>query len=115
MAVGDTTTQKVVVLYLRMSTFVAILLGVTESEKKTETTGEQPPKATPFAKGDFSAWQLAWELGYTIAIPIVVFALAGRWADKQLETSPWLLLAGVVVSVLISSSLVYRKVKNILK
>ncbi|MDO8594030.1 MAG: AtpZ/AtpI family protein [bacterium] len=84
---------------------------MTESEKKEE----QPPKAAPFTKGDFNAWQLAWELGYTIAIPIVVLALVGRWGDKKLETSPWLLLAGIVVSIFITSFAVYRKVKGILK
>lgn len=63
---------------------------------------------------DFNAWQLAWELGYTIAIPIVALALVGRWMDKQLETSPWLLLVGIVLSIFISSAMVYRKVSKIL-
>jgi len=63
---------------------------------------------------NFNAWQLAWELGYTIAIPIVLFALLGRWADHSLGTSPWLLLTGVLISILISSFAVYKKVSKIL-
>ena len=63
----------------------------------------------------FKAWQLAWELGYTIAIPIVILALLGRYADKAWGTSPWLLLAGVLCSIVTSSSLVYHKVAKILK
>ena len=62
-------------------------------------------------------WQalgLAWELGYTISIPLVVLALAGRLADKWLGTSPWLLIAGVLISIFISTLLVYRKTKNII-
>ena len=72
----------------------------------------------PFAKGElpsFSAWQLAWELGYTIAVPIVVLALVGRWGDRMLGTSPWLLLGGVLLSIVISGALVYRKMKDILR
>lgn len=63
---------------------------------------------------DFSAWQLAWELGYAIAIPIVALALVGRWADKALGTSPWLLLTGILVSIIISSFAVYKKVSSII-
>ncbi len=63
---------------------------------------------------NFSTWQLAWELGYTITIPIVALALVGRMLDKRFETSPWLLLAGIVVSIIVSSFMVYRKVKKIL-
>jgi ATP synthase protein I len=62
-------------------------------------------------------WQalgLAWELGYTIAIPLVIFALAGRLADKWLGTAPWLLIVGIILSIYISTLLVYRKTKNII-
>ena len=64
---------------------------------------------------NFSTWQLAWELGYTITIPIVALALVGRMLDKRFETSPWLLLAGIVVSIIVSSFMVYRKVKDVIR
>lgn len=107
---------------------------VPESEKKPELIGEKdhtiPNLSSPIAEQsslrgtatkeerkppiDFSAWQLAWELGYTIAIPIVLLALLGRWADRMLGTSPWLLLLGVLLSTVISSFIVYRKISRIL-
>lgn len=62
----------------------------------------------------FSALGLAWNLGYTIAVPIVVLALAGRWLDKKLETSPWFLLAGILISVAVSSWAVYKKTLDII-
>ena len=62
----------------------------------------------------FSALSLAWELGYTIAIPIVALALAGRWLDKKLGTSPWLLLAGVLISIAVSSWAIYKKTLDII-
>ena len=80
-----------------------------------------PPSSSPIKREEkrqlpnFGAWQFAWELGYTIAIPIVLFAFLGRWADGYFNASPWFLLAGVVLSVAISSALVYRKVSKIIK
>ena len=62
----------------------------------------------------FSAWGLAWELGYTISIPIILLALLGRLGDKTFGTSPFLLLAGILLSILLSSYLIYRKVVKIL-
>ena len=63
----------------------------------------------------FSAIGLAWELGYTIAVPLVALALLGRYLDKKLDTSPWLLLIGILVSIALSSWLVYKKTLDILK
>ena len=62
----------------------------------------------------FSALSFAWELGYTIAVPIVVLALLGRFLDKKLGTSPWLLLAGILISILLSSWAVYKKTLDII-
>lgn len=63
----------------------------------------------------FSALSLAWQLGYTIAVPIVVFALVGRYLDKKLGTTPWLLLFGILVSIAVSSWAVYKKTLDIMK
>lgn len=63
----------------------------------------------------WSALSLAWNLGYTIAIPIVVLALGGRFLDKRFDTSPLFLLLGVLLSIIISTLGVYRKVKKIIK
>jgi F0F1-type ATP synthase assembly protein I len=62
-------------------------------------------------------WQalgLAWELGYTIAVPLVILALVGRWADQTFHTSPWLLLTGIGLSIMASSLLLVRKFKQII-
>jgi F0F1-type ATP synthase assembly protein I len=63
----------------------------------------------------FSALKLAWDLGFTIAIPLVVFALAGRFADKKLGTSPFLLLLGILISIGLTSWLVWKKTLDIIK
>jgi F0F1-type ATP synthase assembly protein I len=61
----------------------------------------------------WAALNLAWELGYTIAIPIVVLGIGGAWIDKKIGTSPALLLIGIALSLIISGVSIYRKVKDI--
>lgn len=85
--------------------FIALLAytwGVETEEKKGEG-------------GTFKLLPLALEVGYTIAIPIVLFALLGRFLDRMFNSSPWLLLAGILVSILASSFLIYQKMKKFLQ
>jgi len=63
----------------------------------------------------WSAVGFAWELGYSIAIPLVLFTLGGRLLDKKLETSPWLLLSGLFISIIVTFYIVYRKLMTIIK
>jgi F0F1-type ATP synthase assembly protein I len=65
-------------------------------------------------KKPFRPLALAWELGYTIAIPLVGFALLGRFIDKYLGTSPIFLFVGIIVSIVLTSFLVYWKTKDIM-
>jgi len=65
-------------------------------------------------EGFWSALSLAWGLGYTIAIPLIALALFGRILDKRFNTSPWLLLAGIFLSIIISTFAVYYKTVKIL-
>lgn len=63
----------------------------------------------------WSVLNLAWQLGYTIALPIAILGIGGAWLDKKFETSPWLLMTGILLSVVISGIAVYRKIKEITK
>jgi F0F1-type ATP synthase assembly protein I len=63
-------------------------------------------------------WQglsLAWQLGYTIAIPLIIFALLGRFLDKRYETSPLFLLGAIFLSLIVSGVGIYKKVFEIIK
>ncbi|KKR47272.1 MAG: hypothetical protein UU22_C0002G0019 [Parcubacteria group bacterium GW2011_GWA2_40_8] len=62
-----------------------------------------------------SAFALGWEMGYTITVPLVLFALLGRFADKYFSTSPVFLLTGIILSIFVSVFLLYHKVKRIIK
>lgn len=61
-----------------------------------------------------SPWSLSLELGYVIAIPIVVFGLIGRFLDKRLDSSPMFLLIGVFASMIFTGIAVYYKIKKII-
>ncbi len=71
-------------------------------------------KITPKKEGTWSALSLAWQLGYSIAIPLVLLALLGRLIDKKIGTSPWFLLTGVILSLVVSTILVYKKTITIM-
>lgn len=55
---------------------------------------------------------LTFEIGFTITVPIVIFALLGRFLDKYFDSSPVILLVGIVISIFISSFLIYNKVSK---
>ena len=80
---------------------------------KPEKSEKQFPARRSLGEGG-SAISLAWELGYTIAVPLVALALLGRFLDKKLGTAPWLLLVGILVSITVSSWLVYKKTLDII-
>ncbi len=63
----------------------------------------------------WSALGFAWQLGYSITVPLIVFALAGRLLDKKLGTSPWLLLFGLLLAIITSSYIVYKKTIEVMK
>lgn len=63
----------------------------------------------------WEALNLAWELGYLIAIPIVLLGFGGAFLDKKVDTSPLFLLVGIGLSIIISGIAVYKKIKNIEK
>ncbi len=64
--------------------------------------------------GQWSVFSLAMELGYTIAIPIVLLALGGKLLDKKLDSAPWFLLLGIFISVVLTSWLIYKKMVKII-
>lgn len=73
------------------------------------------PEAQPPRSVLWQALNLAWELGYTIAIPLVLFALAGRWIDRRFDTSPWFLLVGMALAITMTTIALVRKFARMMK
>ena len=62
---------------------------------------------------EFKVLGLVFDLGYTIAVPLVVFALGGRFLDKKLETAPLFLLIGIFAALAASGYGIYKKIKQV--
>jgi F0F1-type ATP synthase assembly protein I len=58
---------------------------------------------------------LAWELGYVIALPLVLFGYIGKLVDTKLSTKPWFALLGIVVAIFSTTIWLTRKIKDYLK
>ena len=77
-----------------------------EPKQKQVTETDRSPKHEVIA--------MAWETGYTIALPLVIFGLGGRWLDRALGTSPLFLLAGILLAIAATSVWMYRKLKKLM-
>jgi F0F1-type ATP synthase assembly protein I len=66
----------------------------------------------------FNKWQvagLAFELGFIIAIPLVLFGFIGKWLDQKFGTDPWLALASVLLAIVATTVWITRRFREILK
>lgn len=64
---------------------------------------------------NWSALSFAWELGYIIAIPLVLGAVIGRVIDSFFGTTPVLFLTFLFLSIVGTVILVLRKTMTVLK
>jgi hypothetical protein len=58
-------------------------------------------------------WALAGEIGWRLAIPIVVLVLAGAKVDKELGSAPLGILVGIFISLATSVLLVGQMIRRI--
>lgn len=65
--------------------------------------------------GLWVALGFAWRLGYSIAVPLVILLLAGRWLDRRLGTSPWFLISGLVLSFIATNVLMFREALRVMQ
>lgn len=56
---------------------------------------------------------LVGQIGFIIAIPVAILAYIGAKLDKIYSTSPFFLLAGIGLSIFVSSLIIYRKIKQL--
>ena len=63
----------------------------------------------------FYALSLAFQLGFLIAVPIVVFLLLGIWADNYFRTQPLLMIIGLLIGFVITIYEVHHLLKPLVK
>lgn len=57
--------------------------------------------------------RIVGEFGGLIAIPVVLFVLAGRWLDGRWGTKPLFIIVGFVVAAVVSGMMVWRRSKEV--
>jgi F0F1-type ATP synthase assembly protein I len=56
----------------------------------------------------------AFDVGLAIAVPLVIFALGGRFIDRSYGTSPLFLIIGLLISLITTGITIWKKVKHFL-
>ncbi len=54
----------------------------------------------------------ATEIGYTVAVPLIILLVAGRVIDKNFGTAPLFLIIGLLLSIISTGIIIYKKVKK---
>ena len=62
----------------------------------------------------FKSLGLVGNLGFQIAAPLIILAIAGRALDSRFKTAPWLLLGGILLSIVLSSILITKNILSLL-
>ncbi len=52
---------------------------------------------------------MVWTIGFVVTVPLVGFALLGRFVDQKFNTQPLFFLVGIVFAIILSTIMVYRK------
>ena len=76
---------------------------------------ENDEKPTKDAFTKWSLINLSVEFGFIIAIPLVIFALAGKFLDHKFNTFPWLTLAGIVLAITSTTIWMTKRIKAYIK
>lgn len=78
---------------------------------------KQIPRTDP-SESTLKKWsmvRLASELGFIIALPLVVLALAGKWLDLRIHTFPWFTLAGIILAITTTTLWLTKRLKSFIK
>ena len=80
-----------------------------ENDEKTPTpTGSDPKKTDVY----YMLFGLGVDFAVIIALPLLVFIYAGRWADSKYGTK-YLVVLGIFLALGLSTYMIYKKIKNL--
>lgn len=72
------------------------------------------PPQRPIKDDLLLAVRLAWNIGYIVAIPVVLLGFGGAYLDRTWDTSPIFILLGFSLSLALSSVGIWRKLREIM-
>lgn len=74
---------------------------------------QRPPQSDPQPPSALKTLGSLGNLGFQIAVPLVLFVLLGQWLDERYLTSPAFLLGGVALSLVTTTLALIRKIKDL--
>lgn len=63
----------------------------------------------------FDRWgmvNLAFDMGFVIALPLVAFGLLGKYLDARFGTDPWLTITGILIAIISTTIWLTKKLKG---
>jgi len=88
----------------------SVLMDMVQSGKLCSENRVDADKNTKDRSAASQALRLALDLGFMIALPLVIFALGGRMLDKKFHVSPLFLLVGIFLSLIVTTIGLIRKI-----
>ena len=84
---------------------------MTEKEPQNQRNEEDKGQKKETRDRDYYlfALRIIGDFGATIAVPVVILALLGKYFDEKYQTAPWLMITGFVLAALISAKIIHRK------
>ncbi len=73
---------------------------------------EEKPKKTSGREYHLFAFKMLGDFGASIAVPVVLFVLAGQYLDGKYDKPPLFTILGFVLAALLSAKLIYEKAKK---
>lgn len=73
---------------------------------------------TPPVKKEMTPWQamgIVWDLMFDILVPVVLFALLGRWLDRRYGTTPLFIAISLIFALAVTIVIVTKKGRSIAK
>ncbi|MBI4558855.1 MAG: AtpZ/AtpI family protein [Candidatus Hydrogenedentes bacterium] len=83
----------------------------TGGEKKPEPEQRKATADTPDTLWYYL--NFATTLGWSIAVPVVAFVLAGRLLDKKFGTEPWMMLVAVILSIVVTTVIMVVQTRKV--
>lgn len=73
---------------------------------------ENQPKKTTDREYYLFAFRIMGDFGATIAVPVVLFVLLGKYLEDHYGHAPWFTIIGFVLAAVLTAKLITKKAKR---
>jgi hypothetical protein len=80
------------------------MASVPHDKEEKHVTPDRSPVILLLATAADTTWRMF--------VPIIGLTVAGLWGDKQLHTTPWLMIIGIIIGVILAALLVWRQLQQ---